>query len=205
MDIIGICNLALDHLGAQAITSLDEASREAAACSKHYNNALLSELRIFDWPFARTIVAGASLETEDELMVSGWSVRYQYPTDCLRLWGVVEHPSVKPVQKFMVAINSQAGGQGKVVFSNLEGAYLRYTKNDTDPTYFDEAFAEAFSYKLASRLAMPITRDDKKLANMHKLYVDYMDRAKIAAANEDGPDQIDAWESDTILVRGKVG
>ena len=54
---VGICNMALSHLGqSKPISSITERSAAARACNRFYDTALEEVLRDFAWPFAKATV-----------------------------------------------------------------------------------------------------------------------------------------------------
>lgn len=206
MNAVEICNMALDHLGQQStIADLDENTPEASRCKRHYEPALKAALRAFDWPFARGYQAAAALQPDTALDLPGWSYRYAYPNGCVRLWGVVQSPTERPKEKFLVTTTMESGKAGQVVFANLAAAWFRFTRAITDPTYFDPMFVDAFAFNLAFRLAMAVTRDDKKQANALTIFNNLIAQAREAAANEEGETLPDDIESATIAVRGAIG
>lgn len=76
---VSICNLALNHIGAYAIASLSDATKEARDCNTLYSYARDSVLRDHKWAFATKRLTLALLTDT----YSGWDYAYQYPTDCL--------------------------------------------------------------------------------------------------------------------------
>lgn len=206
MNAIDAANMALDHLGSQSsISSLDENSREARVVARHFENTLLAMLRKFDWNFARGYAAATPLVTDSDMALTGWSIRYTYPADALRIWGLVQDPAEVPRQPFYVASNM--GTEGTVVFTNQEASWLRYTRRLTDPTFFPEDFMEAFTFRLAARMALPLTRDTKHLGNFIKVAEGLIAAAQVVDANEGGPEYMGMNERtpETVSVRGAVG
>lgn len=95
MNSVEICNMALDAIGTTAtISTLDEQSAEAAACSRHYDQTRKELLRLHNWPFARANIALSVLlaregtpENPDGALDEPewpWSYAYAYPDDCLK-------------------------------------------------------------------------------------------------------------------------
>ena len=52
-DAVSICNLALQRVGAKAISKLTEDTTAGRACNRVYAQARDSELRTHPWSFAR--------------------------------------------------------------------------------------------------------------------------------------------------------
>src|SRR4051812_32897245 len=80
---VGICNMALGHLAVgKAIGALTEASQEARACLRFYEQARDEVLRDFPWPFATTVEALALVAVQP---TTEWGYSYRYPLNCLAL------------------------------------------------------------------------------------------------------------------------
>jgi hypothetical protein len=175
---IGICNLALSHIGAGTISALTEVSAEAVQCSLHYDNALDFVLRDYPWNFAtrRVTLALSSDTPPDE-----WGYAYSLPSDCL--WArrvVVSNAATDPL--FVIEINST--GDGKILLTNEVTAVLQYTARITETTLFDPMFSEAFSWKLASMIAFPLTKSAELWNACQTMYINMKSAAQRADANE---------------------
>lgn len=146
---IDICNLALVRLGQAPIQAFPPAenSEEARKCAYLYDRIRRTALRAHPWNFATTTAVLAQLTTAE----AGWDYRYQIPADCLRGLHIVN--ASEPGDD-TIPYELRAGG---VLVTNEPNAQFRYIVDVTDATYFDEQFIEAFSYRLAADLAMPLT------------------------------------------------
>ena len=83
---VGICNRALQRVGAARITSLADDNKNARACNAAYEPLRDAALRAHPWSFAISRAALAADVTApvgdgDELR----SYRYPWPTDALRI------------------------------------------------------------------------------------------------------------------------
>jgi hypothetical protein len=159
---IDICNLALTRLGHSNVQSLTEESEESRKCSMLYDRIRRTALRAHPWNFATTTVALAPLEGDDVLY--DWDYVYQLPADQLRLLYIVD-PSDK--DNFKIPFEVRSGG---VLLTDQEDARIRYIKDVSDTSAFDEQFIEAFSYRLAADLAMPLTGKAEYANAMNSLY-----------------------------------
>lgn len=148
---IDICNLALTRLGHATIQAFPPAdnSEEARKCFLLYERVRRTALRAHPWNFATTTVALPQL-VGDEILYD-FDYVYQLPPDCLRVLHLVN--TGDPTDDTL-PYEIRAGG---VLLTDVENARLRYIKDVTDTSFFDEQFVEAFSYRLAADLAMPIT------------------------------------------------
>jgi hypothetical protein len=175
---VGICNLALSHLGQGAISSLDENSTEAELCKLAYPVARDASLRDHPWNFAMRREALALLA---ETPPPGWTLVYQYPPDCLAARYILpEIGCGKP--PFEVAL----GGSGhiRVILCNEPQAWLAYTARVTDTTVFDPLFVQLVTVRLAADLAQPLTGEAAKQQGLLRLYEGLLQTARASDANE---------------------
>lgn len=154
--VIEICNRALSNIGNnRSINSLTEASKEAGQCSLHYENTRDAVLADFDWNFATKTVALADTNNPPP----NWAYAYQYPTDCLRITEIplpgVRYPTAAQRVQYITGSNSE--GTGKLIYTDLPGAWLKYVSRITDVNMFDSIFQEALSWRLAAAINMVIT------------------------------------------------
>lgn len=202
MNTIDLCNLALDHIGASnPIQSLDEGSREASVCGRHYTPALEALLRTFDWSFARAYNYTSMIDDGSVPIPDQWLYAYAYPNDAVRVWCVHQNPRIGKPPLHEVA--SMPSGQGQVIFTTVTPALFRYTRRISDAGYFDPAFALALSYTLAERICYPLTRDTKQVDIFRKLALEQLAYARTASANE-SPEDPYAAAPDWIAARGEV-
>jgi len=191
---VQICNLALSHLGAAAISSRTENSAESIACNLHYDSCRDSVLRDYPWNFAAKRVALAELT---DTPPAGWSYMYSLPADCLLAREIINTLSNDPI-KFV--IESNPGGTARVLLTNQDQAVLLYTASVGEVTMFDPLFVEALSWKLASMVCMPLTRDRSIMQMCQTMYLNTIALAQRADANE-GLAETPA-EADWIVARG---
>ena len=85
---VDIVNIALSHLGADAVVTQlkpPDGSVEAGHGARFYPIARRTALAAHSWTFARTHVALAQLVND----LSEWTYRYALPQDCLRARRVI--------------------------------------------------------------------------------------------------------------------
>lgn len=159
---VGICNIALAHLGDTAtVASLDppEGSAQAEHCARFYPVARDVLLESHTWGFATRRAVLAELVNDQE----EWLYSYAPPSDMLRAIAVMpsgggDYSESLGPQPFVVEVNS-SGAQ--VILTNLHEAKLRYTAMVTDPTFFSPLFVTALSWQLAALLAGPIIKGEQ--------------------------------------------
>ena len=200
---VEICNLALSHVGiAQGITSLESESTEAQQCNLHYEPTRDLLLRSFVWPFARKFRAlGLVTESDDEDTVTDWEDQwefsYRYPSDCLRIIGFLvgnrRDPEKRPHEL-------GADDEGQLIYCDEEDARIAYVSKITDPQRFPDDFAHALAWKLAARLAMPLTGRSELRAQAEAEFDKAMGEARVSALQEEQRD--DEPDAEHIRARG---
>lgn len=170
---IDICNLALGHLGDTAtVASLDppEGSAQAEHCARFYPIARDSLLEMHPWGFATRRVTLAQLGTG----WPEWSYSYAQPADALNIIAVLPPDATDDYSQGLSNVPVAAGGSyvpqafscevdangADVVYTDQEGAVLRYTVIVEDTTKFSPLFVMALSWHLASLLAGPIIKGE---------------------------------------------
>lgn len=193
---VQICNLALSHVGAFRIQSLDDATKEAQECNTLYDPTRDAVLRDHKWGFATKRLVLALLPDT----YSGWTYAYQYPSDCLAAreiynplnssnQGCCNDPncnnSCQSVSKkidFEIITNDNK--DARIVLTNQEDAELIYTAKVTDPNLFDAQFIQALSRLLASDLAVPLRADSHMESQQFKKYLYILGLAQATDSNE---------------------
>lgn len=194
MNQITICNMALARINQKRISSITESNSVSAEfCDLFYTPVRRWLLRRHPWGFAKTSKALSAL-TETPL---GWDFQYQIPTGCLRIWSIVDEAGAGAE-----LVRSFAGGEmtykpmasstapiefdifGDKVHTNLEAAYAIYNQDIEDETLFDPLFADAFAWKLAFEVAMPITGKMALRKQALEGFDESMAQASSASSNE---------------------
>jgi hypothetical protein len=190
--VVGICNLALSHLGLDRIDSLTEASAQARASALHYEQARDVMLSAYPWSFAKTAVVLAELTND---WPERWEYRFQRPTDCLKILRLVSAIDLRNV-----VTPEPHELRGLSIYGRISPSTLEYIRRVSDPTDFSAMFVDALSWQLASRLAMPLTRDPKLRQVMGETAAIMLNEAMAQDANDQPTrpnylaEQIDARE-----------
>lgn len=165
------CNMALSHIRAGSINSLTEGSLESQQCKLWYpiiRDRMLTESA---WSFNRKIRALSLLTTD----IFNWTYAYQYPTDCLKINRLVgAHEELanadadvvsRLIDRQLLPLKDLRGqipyevfnfSDVKTIGTNEADLRIDYVAKITDPNLFTHDFNIAFSYLLASVLAIPI-------------------------------------------------
>lgn len=150
--VVQICNLALNHIGAKTITSLDESSESARKCSLVYAPLRDAVLRDFAWNFA---TATEQLALLDET-IPGWDFLYVQPIRCLNVRRVFSEVALANPTPSDFKILLSPTTKTKCIASKIETAWCEFTYQVTDPTVFDPKFIEALSYRIGASLAQSL-------------------------------------------------
>lgn len=169
-----ICNLALLHLGITTkITALTDNTEVARACNAFYNVDREHVLASFPWNFACKYEALAEVSGGDP---KGFTYAYQLPSDCITARKIQNDSyQLGPIDFIVV---------GQEIWIDQEDAILEYTYDLDVENYFDATFTTCLSHKLASDLAMPLTKK-KTLADKElTAYFGYLSLAGAVNARE---------------------
>lgn len=149
--IVAICNKALGHLGQKPINAITDSNPRAEACLAYFNDARDASLRSHPWNFATAI------STLNELgggaSIPGWLYVYAYPTKAVNIRKVFDdatskYPLACEFKEFYLESQNV-----RVIASDVNPAYAEFTYQVADTTLYDQAYVDAFSYKLASLIA----------------------------------------------------
>jgi hypothetical protein len=159
-----IGKLALQHIGDRYdISDLTEESVEAEQVNLIFSDTRDWMLRQHAWGFAKKFATPSALTGT---VPNNFDFMYTYMTDAVKVNGVVDPLAAGTKIDFEVARNSS---DVKVILTDAEDAQFFYTARITDPAQFDPEFTMAFSYALASKLAMPLTGDRAIMGDMATL------------------------------------
>lgn len=177
---VGICNRALQKLGADRITSLTQDSRNARSCNAVYESARDAELRAHPWSFAtkRTILAPDATAPEFD-----YEYAFTLPDDCIRV--------LKPEgEEIDWAIEG-----GKILTNMGDTLNLRYTARIEDPNLFDVLFRESLAQRIALELCEELTQSNQKAQIVRDDYKTIIKEARrnnaIERRSEEPPE--DSW------------
>ncbi len=204
--VVQMVNQALTRTGSsQLITSLSDTSSAAVQGNLWYPIVRDALLRDFQWPWA-TKYAALNLVSDPSTgpVNSEWLYSYRYPPDCLYIRRLLVAPSTSPV----VALTSQGAtfvapvqwrqdadpypvpfevGQdatGRLIYTDLVTAYLKYTVAVTDTTQFAPDFSDLLVWRLAVELSYALAISDARRDFCQKMYMDVLAKTRANALNE---------------------
>lgn len=161
---IEICNMALQNMTANFITSLDEDSVEARECNFRFDTARKALLEMHPWNFA---IKRASLNAETKEPAFTYKYSYVLPVDFIFLvsteleeqrqggFDYVNDPT-KVTQHDAYGVDKYQLEGGKLL-SNSTNVKIKYVSDVTDTSLFSATFTQLFSYYLASHIALKIS------------------------------------------------
>jgi hypothetical protein len=162
---VDVCNQALAQLGADPITALGDAQKEATLCADMYpwvRDAVLMEM---EWRFAMTRY---ELPPLADTPAFGFSHLFAIPNDTLRVISVNDN-------KYPWRI------EGDRILTNAGMAQVVAIARVSEVGAWSAAFAEIMIIRLAHELCIPLT---KSRALAGQLYDTYMAKLRRAAASE---------------------
>ena len=157
---VSICNQGLGWLGANLITSFDDNSDESNLCKVNYCLLRDAVLEVADWSFAIKRVELSAL-AEPTL---GYAQAYQVPDDCLRV--ILASPNLD----FSTTSTMQWEYEDRKVLTDEGTVYIRYVARQIDPVRYSPGFVNALAYRIATELAIPLTRRLNLQGQMLQLY-----------------------------------
>lgn len=186
--IVDICNMALNELGEDPITSLTEETQAAELCNRFFVPVRDEVLRAFSWNFA---IERQGLALLAEAPLFEFDHAYQLPTDpfCLRVLTLED--ALGTTIKWKV--------EGRKLLTNLDSVKIKYIARVEDAGIFDPIFVSCLSARLASSLAMGITERKESATTMFQLFVARLREARTIDSQEGSSDDIDSL--DLLIVR----
>lgn len=183
---VSICNRALDMLGADPITSLDDAIKPARLLKRAFEPVRDATLRAYPWNCA---MARATLSALTEAPVFEFAQQYQLPEGpnppyCLRVWRVAGE---------IEGAATPYRIEGRRLLSD-DGPPLQllYIARVTDPAQFDPLLGEAIAARLAADLAYSLTGSTALGQVMLAVYQAKLIEARAVDAREGSPEEITA-------------
>lgn len=168
---VDICNRGLSKLGASRITSLTDDTKAAKACNNAYESVRDFIIRVHPW---NSTVKRVQLAPLSDAPVYGYTYRYQWPSDCIK---VLE-----------VDTTYSWVSEGREILTD-EGTVLkvRYQRCETDPNQFDRLLVETIAARLAFEISEELTQSNSKKQAALRDYEQILKVAKLNDAQEGSP------------------
>ena len=183
---VDICNLALGIIGDSRIQSRSERSKEASECDRFYDQALDEALEAFDWPFARSYSRGVTPSGIDA--VTGYAHAFAVPSDTIAIRGIARSMRGQVSPEFTLSsVASPTGAYVRLIHTDRDGGVIVYTRRETFVPAFTPLFVAAVAAKLASYIAMPLTKSKEKRDDADKKYREVIEQAAVSVGNQGVP------------------
>lgn len=161
-----ICNQSLGRIGAKRINDLDDTSdtqTEAQQCRLHFIPTRDALERSHFWVFNKGREA-LSQDTVDPAFE--YARQFLLPSDFLRFRYKHDGGAASnEISVFSFSIEKNADGH-KILLTDEDSVNLVYSELVTDAAKFDPLFVEVLVLKLARKLSVPLSGDDKMLAGI---------------------------------------
>jgi hypothetical protein len=187
-----ICNLALDRLAANVISSLTEGTVEADRCARAYAPARDAVLRAHPWNFA---IRRVELALDETAPTFEFDHRHALPTDCLKVirtnWdaegitgtAVYGFPGIVGYVDYPMPYRIE----GRYLLSNETSASIEYVARVTDVAQFDDMFVDVLAQRLAAELCYVFTQSTSMTEQAWKIYANKLEEARSIDAQEGTP------------------
>jgi len=167
-----VANTALAMVGESIIYSLNDETKPARECRRHYEAVRDEVLSDHRWGFAKK---QAMLTASATPPLARWDMAFQLPTDFIRLCLIEEEDVWLPRQWFDI--------MGKDLVMNVEDedatvVCIEYIFQNKQVTTWSPKFKEAVATKLASRIARSITGQNALGSNLDQQFDKIMASAK---------------------------
>lgn len=145
---VTICNSALGLLGKPPLVEDVEGPQqwdEADVVVRAYDERFGRILRSHNWNFAETLT---KLEAAGPPPKFGFARKFPLPSDCAKVWSL-DKDLYGPEPKYKVR-------DGHIETDLLAPLNVIYIKRVTDPSLFDDEFAEALAVAIAAKSAVAV-------------------------------------------------
>jgi hypothetical protein len=216
LDIYNLALSNLDS--SQTVQSINDNSEAAGACNRFYDWARQKVLEGAHWDFATKTPALALMLDQVNLPISsiiypGYRFVYQRPQDCLRFlavttnyglrvnpflaywwragamdcsagsWGPFRPPFVQRIDQISNPVN-----QGIVILTDQDSAWGVYVTDVTNVNLWTNTFKECVAWNLASKIAGPISANQRAKENAIKMAAVTLTEAYALSVSQSQPD-----------------
>lgn len=178
---VEVCQLAVDLLGGDDISSIDQPlTDQEKICARWYDSVREALLRAYAWNFAVKFI----ILTVDPAVTPAYrySSAFSLPNDWLRILQVGDQEATGIETNFDIS--------GRFIFTGVTGASptelkLKYIRDEQIIRNFDALFIELLSHRLAKRISYKFTLknsvvkridDELKLLELQAAAVDGQER-----------------------------
>lgn len=182
-------NSALIKIGAERISTAGDQNNRARLVSEQYPKIRDALLRAHPWKFAirRVVlapVADADIDPDNDLWPE-FTYVYQLPSDVARVLGLID----KSYQEIWDV-------EDQYLLANTSPLAIRYVKQITDVTKFDDSFCEVLAWAIATDIAFALTGKEALAADAEKKYKFELSQARSFNAQQGSVKRVisDEWD-----------
>lgn len=174
---VDICNMALSHVGANFITSLNDNTTEAKICAAQYDFSRDFVLGEREWTFA---ISRKELAASANAPIFGFDNNFKLPSDTIR---VVEAFDKADMSSGIWSYRGEGNNslywqrEGEYIAADAEILLIRYLVRVEDPNRYTPGFVQALAAHLAYKIAIPLTKSRSLQSDMYQLYQDTLNAA----------------------------
>lgn len=172
-----LASAALHLLGEKSITALTDDTERARVANALYAMTRDATLRAHPWRFA---LKRKELAADVTGPIFEFTTSYTIPSDALRVLKTDWTPP--PIWRVEAR---------KVVTDQGAPIKILYIAQITDPQQFDALFIEAFIMRLASKMAVAVSGNYKRGADLFLMYKDALSEARSLSGQEGVPEAFD--------------
>jgi hypothetical protein len=177
---VDLANEALLMLGANSITSFTDNDSNAVLVNRFYDGERDAVLRGHRWNCA---INTANLASLSDTPIIDWAYKFTLPTNpyCLR---------VLDVRTVTGDIKLNHEVQGRELFTEESTVDITYIQRLEDTSLFDALLYQALVFRMAWKLAYPITRSHPVMSQMGSMYESVVREARTIDSQEGTPEEI---------------
>jgi len=191
---VDIANYALNTLGANNISALDENSKPARIINQRFDSVRNTVFRAHPW---NCLIRRTELAQETDTPTFGYTYQYALPTNpyCLRVLefsnGTLSYPQDN--------MFSNTGGpvfviEGRKLLTDEGTAKIKYVAEITDPQEYDANLIETLAARLAMEICYAITGSTSMIQMTASLYDEKLKEARFVDGTEGAPQKLEATE-----------
>ncbi len=153
-----------------------------------YDMCRQSLLKDYDWGFAKRIEQMAQVDSKH----FGWQYVYAYPSNCLQILRIYNSYGESLVHKIDEADEwdiFNMSGSNQAVACDVDSAMVEYIIDIRDSGLYSAQFCDAFAWRLAAEIAIPLTGDANMRNNSWQFYEMMVRKVKTNAARERNVDK----------------
>jgi hypothetical protein len=185
--VVDICNRALQQIGANPITDIDDNNKNARECKYCYDSLRQALLQSHWWNFSTVFASLPALASPANPPPANsiWSgmFTYQLPSDFLKLVSISDYIDGWMWNGIDFMQGEDYMTQNGTIITWVQAPLnLRYVKDFTNVNDMSPLFREALAMYMAQEMAERITQSNPKKVAAGKAMSDVLSQARLANA-----------------------